>query len=75
MGGGETEMTQRIGSHWATCWKDSSKHWECAVQRVEQLEALAEQVANALYYLVKASGIEDSSGALAAYEAYQKGER
>ena len=27
-----------IGSHWDTCWKDSSEHWECAVYRAEQLE-------------------------------------
>ena len=27
-----------IVSHWDTCWKDSSEHWECAVLRVERLE-------------------------------------
>lgn len=28
-----------IGSHWATCWKDSSEHWKCAVLRAQQLPA------------------------------------
>ena len=27
-----------IGSHWDTCWKDSSEHWGCAVLRAERLE-------------------------------------
>ena len=30
-----------MGSHWDTCWKDSSEHWECAVAMVERLEMLA----------------------------------
>jgi hypothetical protein len=33
-------MTRNIGSHWDTCWKDSSEHWECAVVRMERLEAI-----------------------------------